>query len=78
MQIEMYLSGDVNDQGIRERILIKTISLEYVPQIGSMYVDLEDSSVYSINNIYFTSGRISVLVGKQAEERIDNVRSLFK
>lgn len=50
---------------------------EYLPQIGNLYVDIENKSVYAIKNIFFSDTKISALIVMQAEERFENYSRMF-
>ena len=76
MEIDLCIAGSDNE-GQRDYNKYRTMYFEYLPQIGNLYVDIENKSVYAIKNIFFSDTKISALIALQSEERFENYSKMF-
>ena len=60
-----------DNEGQRDYNKYRTMYFEYLPQIGNLYVDIENKSVYAIKYIFFSDTKISALIVLQSEERFE-------
>lgn len=72
MKISLYTATFDDTTDSRTYDLIKTLELDYLPQIGSSYIDMDDKKVYTISSIFFTDHNTNAVVKLQGEERFDN------
>lgn len=77
MQISVYTASFDETSENRTYDLIKTLDLEYLPPVGSSYIDVENKKVYTINAIFFTDHNITAIAKLQGEERFDNYAQML-
>ncbi|MEP6700224.1 MAG: hypothetical protein ABJA85_02875 [Bacteroidota bacterium] len=72
MKISMYTASFDETNENRTYDLIKALELEYLPPIGSSYIDVENKKVYTVTAIFFTDNIITAIAKLQGEERFDS------
>ncbi|MEO5996876.1 MAG: hypothetical protein ABIN89_09090 [Chitinophagaceae bacterium] len=77
MKVSIYTASFDETSENRSYDLIKTLDLEFLPPIGSSYIDVEDKKVYSLNAIFFTDHNITAIAKLQGEERFDNYSQML-
>ena len=75
MTISLYSASQKDGQ--RQYDFIKHIELEFLPNIGCNYFDKKNQIVYSISTVFFTEDKISAVVSKLDNSRIDSISMLF-
>lgn len=75
MTISLYSASQKDGNRIFD--FIKNIEIDFMPNVGFNYFDKEDKTVYSITTICFTEEKISAVVLKLDETRVEPFSLLF-
>jgi hypothetical protein len=75
MTIALYSASQKD--GNRIFNFIKSIEINFIPNVGYNYFDEENKTVYSITTICFAEEKISAVVSKLDETRVEPFSMLF-
>ena len=75
MTISLYSASQKDGQ--RQYDFIKDIQLEFLPNVGFIYFDKNNQIVYSIVIVCFTEEKLSAVVSKLDDSRIEPISMLF-